>query len=290
MAAKDSSELPQEVSESSCFVPDGVGLSCALGRTTHLGVGAHQDDLEFMAMAGILSCYQQKDAWFGGIICTDGAGSARAGEFAHFTDEAMKKVRGEEQRKAAVVGEYTFVAQLEHPSALLKDRNLRSRIVKELRAYITATKPEIIYTHNPFDKHPSHLGVLKALLEALLSLPSKDRPQKLIGCEVWRSLDWLPEHLKLIQNVSAHGGLSEQLNACFASQIAGGKRYDLAVEGRRLANATFHEAHQIDAASKAAFAVDLSALIDSKAIPLDAYVERVLADFQSEIRVALGKL
>jgi hypothetical protein len=66
-------------------VPDAQEIDSALPRTTHLGIGAHQDDLEFMALHGILECYEQSDKWFGGIICTDGAGSARTGPFAKFS-------------------------------------------------------------------------------------------------------------------------------------------------------------------------------------------------------------
>jgi hypothetical protein len=35
------------------FIPDGKPLAEALPRITHLGIGAHQDDLEFMAFHGI---------------------------------------------------------------------------------------------------------------------------------------------------------------------------------------------------------------------------------------------
>ena len=51
-----------------------------LPLTTHLGVGAHQDDLEFMALHGILECYQRPDRWFSGIMVTDGRGSSRIHE------------------------------------------------------------------------------------------------------------------------------------------------------------------------------------------------------------------
>jgi len=63
------------------MIPDGLAAPEALRRTTHLGIGAHQDDLEFMAFHGILACYDQKDRWFGGVTITDGRGSSRAGKF-----------------------------------------------------------------------------------------------------------------------------------------------------------------------------------------------------------------
>src|SRR3990170_4629582 len=56
------------------FVPDGLPVEAALARTTHLGIGAHQDDLEIMAIHGILSCFHQKDHWFTGVVVTDGGG------------------------------------------------------------------------------------------------------------------------------------------------------------------------------------------------------------------------
>ncbi len=57
------------------FIPDDFEPSQALGRTTHLGVGAHQDDLEVMALHGILACYKQSEKWFGGVPVTNGARS-----------------------------------------------------------------------------------------------------------------------------------------------------------------------------------------------------------------------
>ena len=75
------------------FVPDGNDVAAALARTTHLGIGAHQDDLEFMAVHGILACFGQTDKSFTGVVCTDGAGSSRTGVYADYTDGQMKQVR-----------------------------------------------------------------------------------------------------------------------------------------------------------------------------------------------------
>src|ERR1700757_264322 len=94
------------------YIPDGLSESAALGRVTHLGIGAHQDDLEFMAFHGIIACYHSDDQWFGGVTCTNGAGSARTGEYAKYTDEEMMKVRVQEQRQAAIVGRYGAMFQL----------------------------------------------------------------------------------------------------------------------------------------------------------------------------------
>src|SRR3954470_19652229 len=63
------------------FIPDGTALDTALARITHLGIGAHQDDLEFMAFHGIEACYHSDTDWFGGVTCTNGSGSARTGAY-----------------------------------------------------------------------------------------------------------------------------------------------------------------------------------------------------------------
>ena len=52
--------------ESDPFVPDNLPVGEALERTTHLGIGAHQDDLEFFAIHGILKCFARDDRWFTG--------------------------------------------------------------------------------------------------------------------------------------------------------------------------------------------------------------------------------
>ena len=75
---------------------------------------------------------------------------------------------------------------------------------------------------------------------------------------------WLPDSEKTVHDVSAHPDLATSLNRVFDSQIAGGKRYDLAVEGRRLANATFFDAHSVDEADRVQYATDLSSLISGE--------------------------
>lgn len=246
------------------FVPDDQPVEAAVSRTTHLGIGAHQDDLEFMALHGILECFQKTDRWFGGITCTDGAGSARTGPYSDYSDKEMKAIRVKEQQTAATIGQFGFVAQLGHPTRHAKEADKRAEMVADIRELLLATQPDVIYTHNPFDKHATHIGVMLATLAAIHELPRDVRPQELFGCEVWRALDWLPDSEKTIHDVSAHPNLAASLNGVFDSQIAGGKRYDLAVEGRRLANATFFDAHSVDAADRIHYATDLSSLISGE--------------------------
>lgn len=264
------------------YIPDSISADNAFARTTHLGIGAHQDDLEFMALHGILSCFQKSDCWFSGVTCTDGAGSSRTGAYASFTDDEMKAVRIEEQKTAAKIGQFSFIAQLGHPSSHAKASDKRKLLIQDIKNVLQTAKPEVVYTHNPFDKHATHIGVMLATLAAIRELPKEMRPRKLFGCEVWRALDWLPDSEKTIHDVSAHPNLAASLNGVFDSQITGGKRYDLAVEGRRLANATFFDSHSVDDANRVQYAIDLSELI-SEETALKDFMQEKLNQFNQEI-------
>ena len=265
------------------FIPSNVCAAEAQARTSHLGIGAHQDDLEFMAFHGISTCYDQDSAWFSGITCSDGAGSARAGAFANKSDHEMKLIRTDEQRKAAELGQYSFMAQLGLSSATIKDSKSYLELVELLEPYLLMSQPEVVYTHNPADRHATHVAVFKAVIEAIRRMPPYSRPKKVYGCEVWRDLDWLEPEDKLALDVSAYPELAEQLNACFQSQIAGGKEYGEAVIGRRLANATFHDSHSVDAVDKLWFAMDLSPLIEDDAPTIVEYVEAKLKRFKDSV-------
>ena len=275
-------------SSATTFVPSGELNESVLARITHLGIGAHQDDLEFMAFHGIEACYQQSNRWFGGVTCTNGAGSSRIGPYKNFSDEEMCKVRHREQDRAAVVGDYAAMIQLNYPSHVVKDPS-SSSLVADLVSILEATAPEIIYTHNPADKHPSHVAITASVLKALRELPSDSRPKRVLGCEVWRGLDWMHDADKIALNVSQRPNLAAAIGGIFDSQITGGKRYDLAVEGRALANATFHDSHASDEARKLWFAMDLTPLVEDPLLDPVEYTIEFIRKFEKDVREELGK-
>src|SRR5690554_2194635 len=224
------------------FVFDEKPINEAVSRTTHMSIAAHQDDIEIMAYDGILKCFNQPNNWFFGVVVTNGSGSARDGEYKDYTDEDMIKIRKLEQKKAAYIGEFGALALLDHPSKEVKDPK-NTEIVDELLMLLNQAKPEVLYTHNLADKHDTHIGVTTKVIRALRKMDKKDRPNKVYGCEVWRDLDWVVDKEKVAFDVSAHPNLAASLVEVFDSQIVGGKRYDLATMGRRLANATYSESH-----------------------------------------------
>ena len=270
------------------FIPDNTEPAEALRRITHLGIVSHQDDLEIAAYHGITECFHSGDQWFGGVVVSNGAGSPRKGPYADYTDEEMQEVRRMEQRKAAFVGEYGFMVQLAYPSDALKDES-RVDVVADLKMILeNSPRLEVVYLHNPCDRHDTHVATFVRCLEALRSLPKDRRPSKVYGCEVWRKLDWLLTEDKVMLWVDKYPHLLRPLLGVFDSQISGGKRYDLAEEGLRHANATYFDSHTTDKTSLLTFAMDLSPLVMDDSISPEeyalGYVKRLEEDVQERIK------
>ncbi|MCS7315689.1 MAG: PIG-L family deacetylase [Bryobacterales bacterium] len=271
------------------WVPDGATAETALARTTHMGISAHPDDTEIMAMDGILAGFGNQERWFTAVIVTNGAGSPRDGIYASFTDEQMQIVRRREQKKAAVVGEYSAAVFLNHSSADVKDAR-NAGPLEDLKTILAVARPEIVYTHNLADKHDTHVAVALRAIAAIRSLPREARPRRLYGCEVWRDLDWLVDQDKVVFRLDAHDNISMALVSLFDSQVAGGKRYDLATMGRRRAHATYLESHAVDVAQSVSFAMDLTPLIEDDALDPHDYVQGFIRRFAEDVSARVKKL
>ncbi len=271
------------------FIPDGRESSQALARTTHLCIAAHQDDIEIMAAQPIIECFQQKDKWFCGVVVTDGRGSPRDDLYKDYSDEEMRYVRMQEQRKAAIIGEYTALVMLDHPSKTVKDPTLSS-VIDDLIQLLRATQPTHVYTHNLADKHDTHVAVAIRVIHAIRHLPPNERPQKLIGCEVWRSLDWVIDSEKILMDTSQHENLQSALLGVYDSQICGGKRYDLASLCRRKTNATYLETHGVDVFQAVSFGIDMTPLITNEQLDIREFIQGYIDHFSQDIAERLTRI
>ena len=274
---------------SEIYVPDGSDVTAAFARTTHMTIGAHPDDNEIMAFQAILECFGRDDRHFTGVTVTNGAGSARDGVYASYSDEEMQKVRRVELKKAAVVGEYAAQVFLDYTSSEVKDSKNLS-VAEDLKKVVEAARPQVIYTHNLADKHDTHVSVALRTLRALRELPRDARPERLYGCECWRSLDWLCDSDKVVFDVQARENLAMSLVGVFDSQICGGKRYDLATWGRRRANATFLASHAVDQTSAVIFGIDLTALLEDEKLDPAEYILGFIDRFQRDVSSRIAKL
>jgi len=269
-------------------IPDNETPAEALARTTDLCIGAHQDDLEIMAYGPIIQCYGQPDRWFTGVTVTDGGGSPRSGIYADYTDDDMKIIRAKEQMQAADIGKYAAQFLLAYPSGQVKAAD-NSVLIDELAEIILRCAPETLYTHNLADKHDTHVAVALNTLRALRKIPAEQRPKKVVSLEVWRALDWLCDEDKLPIDTSAHPNVAAALLGVYDSQIAGGKRYDAAALGRRLANATFFASHGVDETDSISFGLDITELVNSDCSPA-AFINAYIDKFRDEVAARIAKL
>jgi len=262
-------------------VPGEGGWREALRRVTHLGVGAHADDLEFMAFHGIEQG-RSGGAKFGGVIATDGAGSV--GGEADLVDR-----RRAEQRAAADLAGYAVMIQLGLSTAEVKsaDNKLLRADLGEIFGF---ARPRVVYTHNPADRHDTHVAVCLRLIETLRALRPERRPEKVYGCEVWRDLDWLTEGDRVRLNCGRDEEFSAKLNGIFRSQIEGGKRYDLAVIGRRRAQATFDDPHGADAAEMVTLAMDLTPLVTDLSLSVEEFTLCAIDRLRVEVAGRLARM
>jgi LmbE family N-acetylglucosaminyl deacetylase len=273
---------------SEIFIPDGVPVDKALNRTTHLAIAAHQDDLEIMAAAPILDCFQQDDKWYSAVVLTDGRGSPRNGLYEKYDDEEMRLVRFKEQRKAAIVGEYAALFMLDYSSKETKSSSTSP--VDDLAAILETTRPQYVYTHNLADKHDTHIATTLKVIAAIRRLPKADRPEKIFGCEVWRALDWMVDSDKVAFDLSQQENLQSALLGVFDSQITGGKRYDLASLARRRANATYFESHGVDVQTGLSFGLDMTSLIQNDDLEPAAFIQIYIDHFAQDVMDRLQRV
>lgn len=274
---------------SEIFVPDCMDVEEAIKRTTCMSIAAHQDDIEIMSYDGIAQCFGRDDKWFFGVVVTNGAGSPREGLYAGYTDDEMQKVRNVEQKKAAYVGEYGAMAMMNYGSSEVKDPK-NPEVADELKELIALAAPDTVYTHNLADKHDTHVALAVRTINAIRQLPKHLRPKKLYGCEVWRSLDWMNDSEKVLFDLSAHPNIAASVLGVHDSQICGGKRYDLAAAGRRLANATFSESHGVDTTTAMSYAMDLTPLIIDDQLDINEYVQGYIDRFSDDVSKRLKKI
>jgi LmbE family N-acetylglucosaminyl deacetylase len=235
-----------------------------------------------MAFHGIRICYDDPHQWFGGVVVTDGVGSPRTGKYADISEDEMGRLRSREQIQAARIGRYGFIAQLAYPSDAVRDANQRD-LVKDLLSILNAAQPRVVYTHNPADKHETHVAVALQAIEALRRLPPGKRPEVFYGCEVWRSLDWLPDEHKKALDAGGDDELALRLLEAFESQNEGGKNYPRATLGRWGANATFHEPYAVDQSERLVFAMDLTPLVTEPFVDVAEYVLDLVDGFHRDV-------
>jgi LmbE family N-acetylglucosaminyl deacetylase len=246
------------------FIPDGTPWEAACARITHVVVAAHADDVEIMAWHALLQAQR-----LAAVIVTDGRDS---------------KTRLLEQKRAASMGNYAAVIWLDHASRDVKEPQYAA-LASDLNAILSTVRGRWVYTHNPADRHDTHVAVAMHTVRALRANPSS--VERVLGCEVWRALDWLQPEDKVALDVSTVEGRVMPLIAAFDSQI-GGKRYDVAAAARKRANATFLDPHAADRATALEYALDLTPLVRDPSLDIARWTLQFVERFARDVEARLS--
>jgi LmbE family N-acetylglucosaminyl deacetylase len=245
------------------FIPDGASWEAASTRVTHLVVAAHADDVEIMAWHALLHA-----KGLAAVIVTGGSDT-----------------RLHEQKRAASLGGYAAVIWLDHASAEVK-RGPHAALASDLSEVLSAIRPRWVYTHNPADRHDTHVAVAVHAVQALRANPAS--VERVLGCEVWRALDWLQPQDKVKLDVSSVEKRAMPLIGVFESQIGGGKRYDLAAAGRKRANATFLDPYAPDPATAMEYAMDLTPLVRDPTLDIARWTAELVERFARDVEARLS--
>lgn len=232
-------------------------------------VGAHADDI--LVGAAHLCVDAEVAANVLDVVVTDGAGNLLPAGVA--TREDLVRIRIEEEMEVARRAGFMGVAMLGFTSTLIKnleDDAPTKRIAELIQGIDT------VVTHHPVDEHVTHVAVAQRVLQAISLLPKNDRPQELLGMEVWGELGWVTrERLKFfpIDDLDA----VRELMTVYESQNAAQGYHDGLV-GRLAANATFADAHLARRARGLVRLLDMSELIGRPPMEVESFVRTLHAE------------
>ena len=257
-------------SNSRLYTRSGTGT---LPRTKLGAFLAHSDDLEFGCPHAVIESLKNPDRNLGVVIVNDGSGPPYGASYSKMSPQEIIDVRIEEQFAAARAGKYEFAAMLSHPSSQTRPilntvPQINEKLVAEMIEIIETTQPEVLYTHNPWDMHPSHIAVLKHLLCALRH--TKHKPQGLFGGEVWGPLDRVPAPYLQVWDCTEFEDLLEELLRYFVSQNVI-KSYDRNVPARRRTLAKLYHPHNDTGCNSVHLGVDMRLILTGEMSLLEFY-------------------
>lgn len=268
------------------WTPAGSNIQSALAKANSIAVVAHADDALIMlpdqatAVGGTSGLIE--------ILVTDGAGSVLPPGCR--TQSELVALREHEEIRVAQRAGFGGVIFLRASSATVRDTGER-RVTQSIAAILACTHPEILVTHNPFDRHPTHLAVLARVLDAICRVPRRAWPLRLLGGEVWGGLDFLPAEIVQAHDISAQIETIGELMRLYETQNIN-QHYDLGAVGRYLSHATFHSSHARNEAVAMALTIDMTALLGRPASSLPDFVvrwfDRARNDQLTRLQPAIG--
>ncbi len=257
-----------------------VYMDIKTNTTNLLAISAHPDDTEIMAMDGILKAYGSKKYAFYACVVANGTNCVKMGKYTDWTDKEMIEARAQEQLRASQIGEYADLYQLKRTEADIENGEI---VLKDIQKILAEVQPDVVYTHNVFDKNPIHQRLAQIVIDAIMLMEEDARPRLVYGCELHRALNWLPDRYKVTFDLSDNKELQNRLIGVYDTRAEQSRNYVKAVLGRKMANATFitGDATSDDEERLIWYGINLTPVVQ-KNIPLKEFCTKVLSDFNKE--------
>ena len=197
--------------------------------------------------------------------------------------EEMQQVRLLEQRKAAYVGEYACQIQLAFTSSEVKNPK-ETAVVEDLAKILLRRQPRVRLPAQSrrqarYARRRHHARHRRAARRAR---PSQAEEGLWLRSLARPGLDARRRQAGAA-GVSARSNIAAALVGVFDSQVSGGKRYDLATAGRRLAHATYYASHGTDQETALNFAMDLTPLVEDPSLSVADYVLSLVDRFRADV-------
>ncbi|GIT05788.1 MAG: hypothetical protein CM1200mP29_11990 [Verrucomicrobiota bacterium] len=158
-----------------------------------------------------------------------------------------------------------------------------------MRTILAETRPQVVYTHNFADKHDTHVAVVVPLIRAFANYRRTSGRERFTASRFGATSIWVLDDEKVLLDMSNRPNLVRAFISIFDSQITGGKRYDLALEGRLRSNATFFDSHAVDEMNLASYAMDLKPLVDDPSLDIAGYVDGCIERFREDVRSRVSR-
>jgi hypothetical protein len=235
----------------------------ALVRTTHLCIGACQEDIEIIAYHGIAECYNKPNKWFTEVVVTDEIGSSQNGIYADFTEEQIKQIRCQGRIKTAESSKYNMSIQLGYSGDFIKC-NSYSSVTMDLLTIFSECSPDIIYLHQSIDKNDTRVAVFTHCINALRQLPADKKPKMVIGSEIWENFYYIDNNL---------------IRECNLNNRA----------EKNYVNAIYNASHSIDGCQKITLTMNLVPLINDPSLSILDDTMNFIDQFKNDVKTRLSK-
>jgi len=157
-------------------------------------------------------------------------------------------------------------------------------VLKDIQKILAEVQPDVVYTHNIFDKNPIHQKLAQIVIDAIMLMDEESRPRLVYGCELNRALNWLPDKYRVTFDLSENKELQNRLIGVYDTKAEQSKNYAKAVMGRKMANATFITT-EVDPGEEEKmiwYGINLSPVVQ-KNISVKEYCTKILSDFNKEV-------